>query len=352
MFNNVIYLFKCRILFSFFSSVLLVSLQEELLAFSDSDEDDTDEIIAELSEKRKQLRQQGASVKLTEDNNERSMDAEFSESELSDNALEEKEARLIQRRHAEQISEHDFDYEFAQLLKAAEVPHDKTENIQEDLSDLSNKQKWQIIRNTSPDLIPVIERCKSLLSVCDNALSGSGVSSASVKSNLSIDFCMNIGIYLILKISHEPDVHNHPVTRRLLDYQLLMQQLESTESESKRYMKTKVKQPKQHAVAPTLLSEGLVDSSDEEERSITESAEDITDVGRRTITDQILRNRGLTPHRKKEYKNPRVKHRLKYRKAVIRRRGQIRPVRNELTAYAGETSGIRAAVKRGIRLKA
>jgi len=43
---------------------------------------------------------------------------------------------------------------------------------------------------------------------------------------------------------------------------------------------------------------------------------------------------------------------LKYRKAVIRRRGQIRPVRNELTAYAGEISGIRAAVKRGVRLKA
>jgi len=327
-----------------------VSLQEELLAFSDSDEDDTDEIIAELSEKRKQLRQ-GASVKLTEDNNEKSMDAEFSESELSDNALEEKEARLIQRRHAEQISEQDFDYEFAQLMKAAEAPRDKTEHIQEDLSDLSNKQKWQLIRNTSPDLIPVIERCKSLLSVCDNALLGSGVSSANVKSNLSIDFCMNIGIYLILKISHEPDVHSHPVTRRLLDYQLLMQQLESAETESKRYMKTKGKQPKQYAVAPTLSSEGLVDSSDEE-KSITESAEDITDVGRRTITDQILRNRGLTPHRKKEYKNPRVKHRLKYRKAVIRRRGQIRPVRKELTAYAGETSGIRAAVKRGIRLKA
>jgi len=331
----------------------LVSLQEELLAFSDSDEDDTDEIITELTEKRKQLRQHGESGKLTEDNNEKSMDdAEFSESELSDNALEEKEARLIQRRHAEQISEHDFDYEFAQLMKAAETPHEKTENIQEDLSDLSNKQKWQLIRNTSPDVIPVIDRCKSLLSVCDNALSGSDASSLDVKSNLGIDFCMNIGIYLILKISHEPDVHNHPVTQRLLDYQLLMQQLENAESESRRYVKTKGKRSEQHAVVPALSSEVLENSSDEEEKSITESAEDITDVGRRTITDQILRNRGLTPHRKKEYKNPRVKHRLKYRKAVIRRRGQIRPVRNELTAYAGETSGIRAAVKRGIRLKA
>ena len=275
---------------------------------------------------------------------EKSMDPEFSESELSDNALEEKEARLIQRRHAEQISEHDFDYEFAQLMKAAQAPRDKKEITEEgDLSDLSNKQKWQLIRNTSPDLIPVIDRYKSLLPVCIDALSCSDDSYAGARANLSIDFCMNITMYLILKILREPDVHNHPVTQRLLDYQLLMQQLESAESQSERYMKTKGKYPKQLAIVPALSKE-MANSSDEEES--------VTDVGRRTITDQILRNRGLTPHRKKEFKNPRVKHRLKYRKAVIRRRGQIRPVRNELTAYAGEISGIRAAVKRGVRLKA
>ena len=312
-----------------------------------------DRTIVELSEKRKQLREHGASVKLMKNNNEEeSIDPEFSESELSDNALEEMEARLIQRRHAEQISEHDFDYEFAQLMKAAEAPRDKKENIQEDLSDLSNKQKWQLIRNTSPDLIPVIDRFKSLLSVCDEALSSSDVNSANVRDNLSMDFCMNIGMYLILKILREPDVHNHPVTRRILDYQLLMQQLESAERESERYTKIKGKRPKQRASIPALSKEMLANSNDEEEESVTETTEDITDVGRRSITDQILRNRGLTPRRKKEYKNPRVKHRKKYRKAVIRRRGQIRPVRHELTAYAGETSGIRAAVKRGIRLKA
>lgn len=329
----------------------MISLQEELLDFSDSDEDNADEIIAELSEKRKQLRERGASGKLMKNNeDEKHMDSEYSESELSDNALEEREARSIQRRHAEQLSEHDFDYEFAQLMKAAHAPLDKKETFQEDMSDLSNKQKWQLIRNTSPDLIPVIDRCKSLLPVCGNALSHADVNSGDKRTNLSIDFCMNIAMYLILKISREPDVHNHPITQRLLDYQLLMHQLGNAESEMKTPTKTDGKRPKQRAVVPA--SEMLVTSSDEEKESIIETPEDIADVGRRTITDQIQRNRGLTPHRKKEYKNPRVKHRLKYRKAVIRRRGQIRPVRNELTAYAGEISGIRAAVKRGVRLKA
>jgi len=322
-------------------------IQEELLDFSDSDEDDAEEIIAELSERRKHLREQGGTGKPMKNKDDgKQVDPEYSESELSDNALEEQEAKSIQRRHAAQLSEHDFDYEFAQLMKAAHTPLDKKQIAKEDMSDLSNKQKWQLIKNTSPDLIPVIDRCKSLLPTCTNALSCTNVNSTDVRANLSIDFCMNIGMYLILKISREPDIRNHPLTQRLLDYQFLMQQLERAESELKS-QSGEGKCTKQHAVAAS--SAMLTVSSDEGEESVTETAED---VGRRTITDQIQRNRGLTPHRRKEYKNPRVKHRLKYRKAVIRRRGQVRPVRNELTPYAGEVSGIRAAVKRGVRLKA
>ncbi|XP_064598759.1 something about silencing protein 10-like [Liolophura sinensis] len=73
--------------------------------------------------------------------------------------------------------------------------------------------------------------------------------------------------------------------------------------------------------------------------------------GKRAITYQIAKNKGLTPHRKKEQRNPRVKHRMKYRKAKIRRKGMIREPRKEINPYAGELSGIRAGVKRSIRLK-
>ena len=45
--------------------------------------------------------------------------------------------------------------------------------------------------------------------------------------------------------------------------------------------------------------------------------------GKRAITYQISRNKGLTPKRKKEQRNPRVKHRMKFRKAVIKRRSQV-----------------------------
>lgn len=44
---------------------------------------------------------------------------------------------------------------------------------------------------------------------------------------------------------------------------------------------------------------------------------------KRGITYQISKNKGLTPRRKKELRNPRVKNRMKYRKAKIRRKGQV-----------------------------
>lgn len=49
----------------------------------------------------------------------------------------------------------------------------------------------------------------------------------------------------------------------------------------------------------------------------------ISEGGKRAITYQIAKNKGLTPHRKKEQRNPRVKHRNKFRKAKIRRKGAV-----------------------------
>lgn len=72
---------------------------------------------------------------------------------------------------------------------------------------------------------------------------------------------------------------------------------------------------------------------------------------KREITYQMSKNKGLTPHRKKEQRNPRVKHKLKFRKAKIRRKGAVPEPRFEINRYAGETSGIKANVKKGIKIK-
>ena len=71
---------------------------------------------------------------------------------------------------------------------------------------------------------------------------------------------------------------------------------------------------------------------------------------RRGITYQIAKNKGLQPKRSKLQRNPRVKHRHKFEKAKIRRKGQVREVRKEVKKYSGELTGINARVKKGVKL--
>ena len=102
-----------------------------------------------------------------------------------------------------------------------------------------------------------------------------------------------------------------------------------------------------------------------QKKSTAESDEDFADDGaeeehldsdnddedkRRSITYEMSKNKGLMPKRSKLQRNPRVKHRVKYQKAKVRRKGQVREVRTEVKKYAGEMSGINKRVKKGIKL--
>jgi len=74
------------------------------------------------------------------------------------------------------------------------------------------------------------------------------------------------------------------------------------------------------------------------------------DEDKRKATKEMEKNRGLTPHKRKDLKNPRVRLREKYRKAKIRRKGAVRDQRFEAGNYGGEASGIRAGLKKGIKI--
>jgi U3 small nucleolar RNA-associated protein 3 len=74
-------------------------------------------------------------------------------------------------------------------------------------------------------------------------------------------------------------------------------------------------------------------------------------VGERALSRAILKNRGLVAHKAKINRNPRVKKRMQYRKALIRRKGTVRGIRvDEAHKYAGEGTGIKSKISRSRKL--
>jgi len=174
-------------------------------------------------------------------------------------------------------------------------------------------------------------------------------------------------------------VESHPIVMRLAQYRQLFEQLQSGQrnllkqiadvvkavkkdkplriisndsqikinKKAARLTSLNKKHQKEAAVEDEeLLSDNMDEVSTHEEASIDENVEEIQNTeekydtesmeiemkdailnpneeAKRAITYQMAKNRGLTPYRKKELRNPRVKHRNKYRKAKIRRKGAV-----------------------------
>jgi len=74
--------------------------------------------------------------------------------------------------------------------------------------------------------------------------------------------------------------------------------------------------------------------------------------GERAIGRTIMKNRGLVAHKAKINRNPRVKKREQYRKALIRRKGAVREMRtDEGHVYAGESTGVKSGISRSRKFK-
>lgn len=73
--------------------------------------------------------------------------------------------------------------------------------------------------------------------------------------------------------------------------------------------------------------------------------------GERAVNSQIMKNRGLVAHKAKINRNPRVKKRMQYKKALVRRKGAVREIRqDEGHKYGGEGTGIKTKVSRSRKL--
>ena len=88
------------------------------------------------------------------------------------------------------------------------------------------------------------------------------------------------------------------------------------------------------------------------EGKLAEALEGIGEDGKRAINYQILKNKGLTPKRKKENRNARVKKRRKYEKAQKKLKS-IRAVYSggQHGVYEGEKTGIKKNLVKSIKFK-
>ncbi|NP_001136307.1 something about silencing protein 10 [Sus scrofa] len=317
---------------------------------------------------------------------------------------EEEEAQLIQRRLAQTLQEDDFGVTWVTAFaKPAPQVNEAETRVVKDLAKISVKEKLKMLRKESPELLELIDDLKVKLTEMKDELEpllqlveqrvippGKGSQYLRTKYNLYLNYCSNISFYLILKARRVP-AHGHPVIERLVTYRNLINKLsvvdEKLSSEirhlltlkdgaGKKELTLKVKstkaKPKSVSETSAAAVTDLSDDSDFDEEAALKYYKEIEDRqklkrkkeensteeqaledqnAKRAITYQIAKNRGLTPRRKKIDRNPRVKHREKFRRAKIRRRGQVREVRREEQRYSGELSGIRAGVKKSIKLK-
>ncbi|CAB3220707.1 unnamed protein product [Arctia plantaginis] len=351
--------------------------------------------------------------------------------------MEEEEARNIQKRLLEQLGEDDYSLQFLNK-NVADIEEKKETIIKSDLSQMSKRQKLQLLEKESPEFSGLINDFKTKLTVAKDDLHPvlelvkdgklpTCPASKFVKTNydLILNYCTNISFYLLLK-SQRTNIQNHPVIKRLYQYRQMLNKMEPIYLEVIKPQIDKIMQAIQNNLELQVIEvkdtrskkrksgkeatestakklklisalekenedTGVSDNEDEYEGNDFFKADNKLDVQRqneeseesgfsdngaslneveddnkptssqniiseevgekREITYQIAKNKGLTPYRKKEQRNPRVKHKLKYRKAKIRRKGAIREPRTEVTRYAGEASGIKANVRKSIKIK-
>jgi len=116
------------------------------------------------------------------------------------------------------------------------------------------------------------------------------------------------------------------VIKRILQFKKLLDELETI---SVKKLEQPV-EPVKHSPGVKFSAKSIAKANKTEHLLAEEDKNDSVDEEiseetgeKRAITYQMSKNKGLTPHRKKEQKNPRVKHRNKFRKANIRRKGMV-----------------------------
>lgn len=318
--------------------------------------------------------------------------------------MELEEAKKIRQRLTKQLNDNDFSIDVITDSKP-EQPEEETK-LKTDLSDLSVREKQQLFKKDAPEfdglvqdmhlhleecnelLIPFLDYCK------ENSVEEIPfVEFVRMYNSLLMNYCNNVSFYLVLK-AKRITIKNHPVVKRLVQVRKLIDELherydtmvkpqieqffedlEAGNVEKIVTDKSELQEKKMLNIMKPFEENNFSDDGEEDDDEMDvdgptakkpkigidgkeDEIENTADVSmeeeerrKRGITYQIAKNKGLHAHKKPENRNPRVKNRKRYRKAVISRKGAVREVRKELSRYGGETTGIKAFVKRSVSIK-
>ncbi len=340
-------------------------------------------------------------------------DADFGGDESvhsSDESLaeeEEKEALELQRRLMDSLDHQDYGLESFKKLQQQtsrgkpSVAGSAMVAVTKELSALSEEEQHSLLQQQWPeflelhgDLLDRLQYTKNTLDPLMEILSScqppvvteEGLDLLKAMRMYSTLYCLNIGLYMVLRSSGTP-TEDHPVIGRIVElrdilgklstalggegkiesvYQIVQTTSSVTEKANPRKRKVKQnkgevigkrkkrKQEKKEDEDPLEYYNRIKNSKKKVsfvDIPAVQHSEEVKEDGKRGISYKMATNKGLTPKRKKEQRNPRVKHRKKYIKAVKKYRKVVRPVERELERYGGEKGGIKSRLSRSVKIK-
>ena len=327
-----------------------------------------------------------------------------------DAKLEEQEAVQIQKKYYDMLEKSDFGLDlFKPKVSTTSTDHNLDEHslrrhiiLPDNLLELSSNDRLQLIRDQSPELEPLCQEFKTIFddlkiyllpliqlvidtSSTEEFQSYSGWQFVLSILELYLTYCSYLSLYLMMK-SKDLNLSKHPIINDIEQYRKLCQLVNDDFQSMKTDLlkicellqdkKVKLNQiqktlpSKPHLIVnkkislPTKTTNGTNSKPSLRERMMLRREEKLADEVqvkneeeeedkpvKRGITYEIQKNKGLTAKRKKENRNPRVRHRNKYARALVKRKSRVPTARTEEERYVGEPTGIRAGIKRGIKLK-
>lgn len=338
--------------------------EEELFGLVD-DEDESDEELQEWSKRLKQVKVQARldKNKTVPDTLEKSWGQKRSDfygsgirrkpkttadDEEDEWIMEQQEIEKLQKKMDEDLDEDDF-----MLPSLFQKPVEAQDTDLKLKRNLSDKERIELQQHQHPEIEPLKAELSKCVAQVEAFKGAKGWRSESIETVYRM-LGAHIAFYLHL-LETGADTRGHPVLPRLLQWKKLAKLYEGfpsewlEASEDEESDSNKDGNNDQSTVKPSDSSRlGFDADSDESGEEDAKENMETEELQNRPVTYEIEKNK---VKKKSVPNNPRVKHREKFRKAKIRRKGKIRDFKPEIEKYRGEQSGIRSGIVRSMRLK-